>query len=221
MRCQLLVRYGIKAAPITDLRLEEVDQVGEEEVIAEHEVECGFRKVNCFMTKCQDLLAKDFEDHVFTAHHNTYGKSRDNPGMWYFVMVKFSSYDTMGVGAHQMWRDQESGLWFLFVMGHSDEKKEWGCFAAVFGGKNVAKKYRVEMRLSSYDVSSSHTFNCDVSSMDEIGKAAESKMFIIPDSQFKIHNRGHVELGDHNKDKNGELTMPVTFKITKKKLYCA
>ena len=91
----------------------------------------------------------------------------------------------------------------------------------VFGGKNMAKQYRVEMRLSSYDVSSSHTFNCDIFSIDDIEKPSDSKVFIINNDQFKIYNKGHVELGDHNKDKNGELTMPVTFKITKKKLNCA
>ena len=91
----------------------------------------------------------------------------------------------------------------------------------VFGGKNMAKQYRVEMRLSSYDISSSHTFNCDVSPIDDIGRAIDSKMFIIHDYQLKIYNKGHLELGYHNKDKNGELTMPVTFKIMKKKLYCA
>ena len=90
----------------------------------------------------------------------------------------------------------------------------------VFEGENVAKKYRVEMRLSCYDVSSSYIFNGGVFSVDEIGRGCSSKTFVVNDDQFKIYNKDRVELGDHNKDKNGELTMPVTFKITKKKLNC-
>ena len=193
------------------------DQVGEDEVITEHEGECGFRKVNCFITECQDLLAKDFEDHVFSVHPDIFGKSRDSPGVWYFK--EFSSCDTMG--AHQMWRDQESGLWFRFMMYHLDDQNQWSCNAMVFEGENVAKKYRVEMRLSCYDVSSSYIFNGGVFSVDEIGRGCNSKTFVVNDDQFKIYNKDRVELGDHNKDKNGELTMPVTFKITKKKLNCA
>ena len=90
----------------------------------------------------------------------------------------------------------------------------------VFEGENVAKKYRVEMRLSSYDVSSSYIFNCDAFSVDEIGRRCSSKTFVVNDDQFKIYNKDRVELGDHNKDKNGELSVPVTFKITKKRLNC-
>ena len=90
----------------------------------------------------------------------------------------------------------------------------------VFAGENVSKKYRVEMRLSSYDVDSSHIFNCDPISFDEIGMKCRSKIFVVSDEQFKIYNKGRAELGDHNRDKNGELTTPVSFKIIKKKLNC-
>ena len=52
--------------------------------------------------------------------------------------------------------------------------------------------------------------------MDEIGRVKDSKKFCIPDEQFLIYNKGHAEIGDHNMDKNGKLTVPVTFKIIKK-----
>ena len=102
---------------------------------------------------------------------------------------------------------------FRFVVHHRDEEKHWRCSAKVFGGRNQAKQYGVEMRLSSYEVYSSHVFHCDVSGIDEVGG-----VFVIPDDQFKVYNKGQVELGDHNKDKSGELNMPVSFKIIKKKL---
>ena len=192
------------------------DQMNEEEKIAEHEIICRFRKVLCLNLGCPDLLAKDFEAHVFTAHQETYGKVRDNIGTWYFQHFGASNK----LGAQQMWKDTESGLWFRFIIYHMDDQKQWKCSAIVFGGKDVAKQYRAEMRLSSYDVDANHIFNCNVSPIDDIASAALI-VFVITDDQFKIYNKGHAELGDHNKDKNGELTMPVTFKIIKKKLNCA
>ena len=102
---------------------------------------------------------------------------------------------------------------FRFVVHHRDEEKHWRCSAKVFGGRNLAKQYGVEMRLSSNEVYSSHVFHCDVSGIDETGG-----VFVIPDDQFKMYNKGQVELGDHNKDKSGEFAMPVCFKIIKKEL---
>ena len=192
------------------------NQEGKEEVIAEHEIECGFRKVGCLQSQCPELLANDFEAHVFTAHQETYGKLRDNLGTWYFQ--KFSTSETMG--ALQIWKEPVSTVLFRFIIYHMDDQKQWKCSAIVFGGKDVAKQYRAEMRLSSYDVDANHIFNCNVSPIDDIASAALI-VFVITDDQFKIYNKGHAELGDHNKDKNGELTMPVTFKIIKKKLNCA
>ena len=79
--------------------------------------------------------------------------------------------------------------------------------------QKFAKQFGVEMRLSSNEVYSSHVFQCDVSGIDETGG-----VFVIPDDQFKMYNNGQVDLGDHNKDKSGELAMPVCFKIIKKEL---
>ena len=43
-------------------------------------------------------------------------------------------------------------------------------------------------------------------------------MFGISDDQFKFYNKGHIRLGDHNKDKNGELMLPVSVEVKIKKL---
>ena len=47
------------------------DQEDEDEVIAEHEVECGFRKVRCLIAGCPPQSARDFVEHIFTAHQGT------------------------------------------------------------------------------------------------------------------------------------------------------
>ena len=51
------------------------DQEDEDEVIAAHEVECGFRKVRCLIAGCPAQSAKDFVEHIFTAHQGTIHKA--------------------------------------------------------------------------------------------------------------------------------------------------
>ena len=186
----------------------------DEEVITDHEKECGYRKVPCFAGGCPEQPAMELEAHVFSAHEAIYGKFRDNPGKWFFQ--KFTNHTF--TGAQKQWIDPESGLRFRAILFHNDEGKYWSCFTVVFAGENVAKSFRAEMRLSSHDVDSSHIFNCNVLCLDNWEKADVSKEFRIMNDQFKICNKGHIELGYHNKDKNGELTMPVTVEVKMRKL---
>ena len=117
-----------------------------------------------------------------------------------------------------MWIDPETDLRFMAVLYHNDEGKQWRSYTMVFAGRNVAKKFRAEMRLSSYDGDASLNFNCNVKCLDNFRRSDASKEFRIDDGQFKICNKGHIELGDHNKDKNGELMMPVIVEVKMKKL---
>merc|ERR1712066_25618 len=186
----------------------------DEEVISDHEVECGFRKVPCMIGSCPELPAMDLEAHLFSAHVDMYGKYRDNPGKWF--LVEFTG--TKIFGAKKMWIDPESGLRFRATLEHNDEKEYWKCYIVVFAGENVAKKFRAVMRLSSYDGDTSHNYNCKVNCLDDWMEYDASNMFCIWDEEFKIYNKGYIELGNHNKDKNGELTMPVTMEVKMKKL---
>merc|ERR1712186_290853 len=105
----------------------------DEDVISDHEVECGFRKVPCFKGDCPDQPAMDFVAHLFSAH-DEYGKFYDNPGKWY--LQKFVTGKMMG--AQKMWIDPESGLRFWTILVHYDEKEYWRCCVVVFAGQNVA-----------------------------------------------------------------------------------
>ena len=71
-----------------------------EEVIDDHEIECGHSEVTCFMGGCPDQPTMDFEGHLFSTHD--LGKFRDKPGMWFFQ--KF-----LVLGAKKMGIDSESG----------------------------------------------------------------------------------------------------------------
>ena len=186
----------------------------DEEVIADHEVECGYRKVSCFERGCTTQPAMDFEAHMFSAHDAIYGKFHENPGKWF--VAKFVG--THILGAEMMWIDSESGLRFKAALWYNPRKKYWTCFTVAFAGINAAKKFRAEMRLSSYDGDTSTIFNCSVFCLDDWEKDDTSKEFRIMDDQFKICNKGHILLGDHNKDKNGELMLPVTVEVKMKKL---
>ena len=84
----------------------------------------------------------------------------------------------------------------------------------VFGEKIVVRKFKVEMRLSSNDADKSHIFYGNVYSLDEKYFDA-SKVFT--NEQFKLHNKCHTEIGNHNRDENGELVLPITIKVDKKK----
>ena len=147
----------------------------EEEVIADHEIECGYRRVQCLRTGCPDQPAMNYEAHLFSAHDDVYGKYRDNPGKWFL--------DVRG-NAYKMWIDSETGLRFWAFLYHMDEKEHWRCYTAVFGGKNVAKKFRAEMRLSSCDGDTSHIFNCNLYCMDDWKKFDDSKVLCINDAEL-------------------------------------
>ena len=70
----------------------------DEEVIADHEIECGYRKVPCFMVgDCPDQPAMELEAHVFSVHDDV-RKYWDNPGKWFL--------DECG-DAMKMWIDLE------------------------------------------------------------------------------------------------------------------
>ena len=178
----------------------------DEEVIADHEVECGYRKVSCFCGGCPAQPAMELEAHLFSAHG--YGIYRDNPGKWFLI----------GGNAKKMWIDSETGLRFEAFLYHDDKKEQWRCHTTVFAGKNVAKKFRAEMRLSSHDLDSSHIFNGNVYCLDDWEWFDASKQFRIDDDHFEFYNNGHIVLGARNRDKNGELKLPVTVDVKIKRL---
>ena len=88
------------------------------------------------------------------------------------------------------------------------------------GGKQVAKKYRVELRVSSNKNSVSHTYSGPVFPIEYgiDGATKDKESFEISCPKFAFFNHGQEYFGKHNEDKNGEIVLPVTVKIEKKML---
>ena len=90
----------------------------------------------------------------------------------------------------------------------------------VMGWKQAAKKYRVELRISSNKSSVSNTHSGPVFPIEYSRfKATDDKeSFEISCPKFAFFNHGKEYFGKHNKDKNGDIVLPVSVKIEKKKL---
>merc|ERR1719323_1279260 len=91
-------------------------------------------------------------------------------------------------------------------------------YAIVIGGEYVANRYRVEMRLSSSEKEFTTTHHGPVFSVDVRDPWKREDIFTVEKKKFKIFNHGLSYFGDHNKDKNGEITVPISVKIIKKEL---
>ena len=95
------------------------------------------------------------------------------------------------------------------------------CIAVrVIGGKQVAKKYRAELRVSSNKRSVSITNSGPVYPIDctYLDATADKDCFEISRSKFASFNHGKEYFGEHNKDENGNIALPLSVKIVKKKL---
>ena len=101
----------------------------------------------------------------------------------------------------------------------------WYIYTLAIAGEKVAHQYRVETRLSSHDLDSSITHNGATFSIDSIALGDEDitraedfrkHLFNVSNTTFSLYNGGHDIL--ENVDKNGEVLVPVTVTIRRKKL---
>ena len=88
----------------------------------------------------------------------------------------------------------------------------------VIGGEHVANKCRVELRLYSSEMASTHTYHGPVYSVDFKNPWVDKEAFSIDKKKFALFNGGFDHFGNHNKDKNGEIHVPIMVKIIKKEL---
>ena len=98
------------------------------------------------------------------------------------------------------------------------EESLFKAYVRVLGGENVAKKYRVELRLFSSELSTTLTHHGPVYSQDNRPLRANNnneKAFIIDKKMFALFNNGFDHFGDHNMDENGEITVPIMVSIKK------
>ena len=88
----------------------------------------------------------------------------------------------------------------------------------VMGGKQVANKYRVKLRVSSNKSSVSLTHSGPVFPTEYVEANYDKESFEINCSKLAFFNHGNKYFEMHNEDKNGEIVLPVCVKIEKKKL---
>ena len=192
-----------------------------EDEIEEHEDECEDRKVRCDF--CDEFVPfKDLLHHLKDEYEVDYDAKK-----WILDgEVKPTGGDEpIGYKDAFMIENGPDGLVFLTdVIRDKNGILDDGHFhivVRVMGGKQVAKKYRVELRVSSNksSVSLTHSggpvFPIDYSKID----ATDVKeSFEISCPKFAFFNHGKEYFGKHNEDKNGEIVLPVSVKIEKKKL---
>ena len=88
----------------------------------------------------------------------------------------------------------------------------------VVGGKEVPKKYKAELRVFSNSKNICVTYNGPVFPVDDPDQTDPDEAFHKQPEWFETFNHGYQYFGNHNKDKNGEIVIPVLFKIIKKEL---
>jgi len=176
------------------------------EKIEEHQSECEYRVITGWVLgKC---LFKDFAAKV----DNDYIKEQK----WRFkcrISPQLGEYG--GVFKFFIGPDQRR---FCLDIGNITDK-DAQLNVCVVGGKEVAKKYKAELRIFSNEKDTSVTYNGPVFPIDNpMHSIPYGEAFYMNPKWFETFNHGHQYFGDHNRDKNGEIVIPVLYKIIKKEL---
>ena len=125
--------------------------------------------------------------------------------------------EKMTSGVYKVLHEPDGHIFFINL--DTRDQFYFKAYAIVIGGEHVADKYRVEIRLSSCEKQITNTHHGPVLSIDAHDQFCDNdNAFMIDKKRFAFFNGGFDNFGDHNKDKNGEITVPIMVKIIKKKL---
>ena len=183
-----------------------------EDEMEEHEDECGNRKVDCDFG-CIDIPFKDLFHHLRDEHEVDYDAREWNM----CKQIKPTGKDeSVGYKNAYMFEIGPDGL--VFITDIIRYKDIFRISVRVMGGKQVAKKYRVELRVTSNKSSVSLTHNGPVFPIEDLNAPEDKESFEITWSKFAFFNYGKEYFGLHNEDKNGEIVLPLSVKIEKKQL---
>ena len=174
---------------------------GDEKEVEEHQYECEFRFVDSNVLDGGKRMFKD----LFSVIDKFMKK---NNGKWLLNAAKDLAYrDSIEPDGH-IFRVVISAQHCTFIK----------AYATVFGGETIANRYRVEMRLSSSEEEFTNTHHGPVLSLDVKDPESSKESYWIAKEKFNIFNFGFDYFGEHNKDKNGEVKVPIMVKIIKKEL---
>jgi len=176
---------------------------GNDKEIEDHEFECEFRFVDSNVLGGEMILFKNLSIIIDEAMKKSDGK-------WKFESSKRS--------CKLAFRDfvGPDGRRFRVILDAYDDTFI-KAYAYIIGGKTVANRYRVEMRLTSSDKEFTLTHHGPVFPVDVEDPGDCEESYWIAKKRFAIFN-GYDYFGACNKDKNGEVIIPMTVKIIKKEL---
>ena len=179
-------------------------KVGNLEEVREHEIECEFRFVEAWFA-------------------GVYGTGTMFKDLLCIMAQKVKKFD----GKWQPYHDEHNGFYrfltepdghiFCIDLDASDESL-FKAHAVVIGGRHVANKYRVKLRLYSSEMESTLTHHGPVFPVDFEEPYNNKEAFIVDKKKFALFNKGSARFGDHNKGKNGEIIVPIMVNIIKKEL---
>jgi len=180
---------------------------GNEEEVEDHELECEFRFVETRIVGGGKRMFKDIRKSIEK-------RAKDREGKW-----QLYGETEDGKSYKKAFKDiiQADGLTFRIILDSSDPKF-LDAGVTVVGGEIVANRYRVEMRLNSSEKEFTTTHHGPVFPIDVKKPWKCEESFTIAKKKYKLFNNGFEHFGDHNKDKNGEVIIPITVKIIKKEL---
>ena len=177
---------------------------GKEKEVEEHESECEFRFV--------DSIAQHGGKRMFKDLFSVIDKSmKENNGKW----ILNNSNKCCKLAYREL--IEPDGRRFRVILNAGDDTFI-KAYVYVIGGQIAANRYRVEMRLTSSDKEFTLTHHGPVFPIDTKDPRTCEESYWIAKEKFAIFNKGFEYFGEHNKDKNGEVIIPIMVKIIKKEL---
>jgi len=201
-------------------------KMGEEKEIEDHETECGFRYVRKWYALEKLKYGGTFNDILCYVKEQV----KISNGIWqpYNLGDGRERERESIIGSDEEGNYHKDNGFYRFYNGpdghifcidlDARDKSLFRAHAAVIGGEHVAKKYRVELRLHSSEMASTLTYHGPVYSVDFKKAWMDKEAFTIDKKKFALFNFGVDHFGNHNKDKNGEIHVPIMVKIIKKEL---
>ena len=189
---------------------------GEEKEVEEHEIECEFRIVNPNWWTTRGKMFKE----LYLVFEN---EAKINKQKW----ILYGNDDSKNAGKKyfKAFRDSiepDGHIFTIYVESLCYQKDSsipvFVAYAIVLGGEHVANKYRVELRLNSSEKEFTNTHHGPVFSVDVEQPWNCEEAYTVDMKRFALFNKGVDFFGDHNKDMNGEIKIPIVFKIIKKEL---
>ena len=172
------------------------------EKIEEHESECEHRRITGWVSGLDWNLFKDFAAKLDTDYINEQ--------KWHFKGKLEDGEDTYG-GVFKFFIGPDQRRFCVDIGKITDRFVPF--YIYVVGGKEVAKKYKAELRIYSPMKRTFLSFIYPVFPVDN--PMPDGEAFYMNPEWFETFNNGFNYFGNHNKDKNGEIVIPVWYKIIK------